>query len=377
MDKINRHSQFPLQDDIVYFNHAAVSPWPLCAVEAIEDFSRQNLVSGSKNYLKWMETEQNLREMMQWLINAESSDDIALLKNTSEGLSVIAYGIDWQAGDNVVIPASEFPSNRIVWESLRQFDVEIRQIDIYDCTDPEAELLNACDDKTRVLSVSAVQYADGFRLDLAKIGGQFREKCGYFVVDAIQQLGALKFDNQQIQADFIIADGHKWMMGPEGLALFYSHPKARESLILRQYGWRMIENPADFSQTTWKVAKSAKRFECGSPNMLAIAALHASLGLIRQLGIENIQEIILSNTNKLMNYIDNNENYILLTSADPKRLSGIVCFRHKRIENADLFAQLTRMGIQCAERGGGVRLSPHFYHTNYDFNHMFSILDGI
>jgi len=371
-----RHSQFPLDKNILYFNHAAVSPWPECSVSAIKDFSQQNLHTGSSNYLKWMETEAHLRELLRNLVNAGSVNDIALLKNTSEGLSVIAYGLDWFAGDNIVIPAGEFPSNRIIWQSLEQFGVEVRQIDIRETNDPEQAIINATDEKTRIVSVSAVQYTDGFRLNLPQLGTYLSKTPTLFVVDAIQQLGALQFDNNEVKADFIVADGHKWMMGPEGLALFYSHPEARSQLKLKQFGWRMVENPTDFLQQNWKISKTSTRFECGSPNMLAIFALRASLEFILTTGIDKIEEIILRNTDKLLKYINNNDDYYLLGSADNNRQSGIILLAHKHESSSELFSKLTAAGVQCAERGKGVRLSPHFYQPEWEFDQLFTILSS-
>jgi selenocysteine lyase/cysteine desulfurase len=377
MTRLHRHPQFPLEETIIYLNHAAVAPWPLCTAEAVKQFTEQNLHSGSKNYLKWLETEQQLRELLCWLINADSANDIALLKNTSEGLSVIAYGLDWSAGDNVVIPKGEFPSNRIVWESLQRYGVETRQVDIFTAVDPEQALLDAMDANTRLLSVSAVQYSNGFRLDLARLGQACRSHNALFVVDAIQQIGALAFDQQQIQADCIIADGHKWMLGPEGLALFYCRPEVRSYLNLHQYGWHMIDNPGDYSQQQWHVADSAKRFECGSPNMLAIFALHASIGLIKQTGIDVIEQAIFGHVSSINDYLDNHVDYELLINTDSNRLSGITNFRHKRLDNPVLHAHLVAHGVQCAERGRGVRLSPHFYHQAWEFERLFQILDSV
>jgi len=375
--KNQRHPQFPQDDDILYFNHAAVAPWPACTVAAVNDFCLQNLHAGSKNYLNWLETETSLRESLRWLINADSIDDIALLKNTSEGLSVIAYGLDWEPGDNVVIPADEFPSNRIVWQSLKRFGVETRQVNIRQTNDPEQALLDAMDEKTRLLSVSAVQYTDGFRLDLVKLGNNLIVKDALFVVDAIQQLGALEFDNKQVMADFVVADGHKWMLGPEGLALFYSHPRAREKLNLNQYGWHMVENPTDFMQQEWHISHTAKRFECGSPNMITAFALQTSLQLIRQTGIETIQETILDNSNNIMNYIDNSNSYDMINKLHEKRRSGIVLFKHKTLRSSVLHQRLTDAGIQCAERANGIRLSPHYYHAKWEFDRLFNQLSSI
>jgi len=376
MTNQKRHPQFPQDEQLIYLNHAAISPWPNCTAEAVKDFTEQNCHSGSKNYLQWLETEGQLRELLRRLINADTVDDIALLKNTSEGLSVIAYGLDWNSGDNVIIPAGEFPSNRIVWESLDSLGVETRQVDIFSSADPEKALIEAIDNRTRLVSVSAVQYNNGFRLDLEKLGHYCRQYHVLYVVDAIQQLGALEFDNKKIQADFIVADGHKWMMGSEGLALFYSSEKSRPLLNLKQYGWRMIDNPTDFLQQPWSVIKTAQRFECGSPNMLGIFALHASVKLLLDTGIDTIQKSVLANTGHIMDYINNNPHYELLSHPDSNRRSGITTFRHRQQANDQLFKQLTDQGVQCALRGEGIRLSPHFYHQPWELERLFNLLDS-
>ena len=374
---MNRHPDFPLQDDLIYMNHAAISPWPVGTAEAIKDFVNENLHSGSSHYLQWIETETSLRERLKTLINAESKDDIALLKNTSEGLSVIAYGLDFQQGDNIVIAADEFPSNRVVWQSLQNQGVHTREVNIHIPSDPEQALIDACDDNTRLISVSAVHYSSGLRLDLVKMGRLCQQRDILLVVDAIQQLGALKFDQQAIQADFIVADGHKWMMAPEGLALFYCKPELREHLKLNQYGWHMIKNPSDFTQHQWEVVDTAQRFECGSPNMIGCMALHASLGFIEQTGMDVIERAILDHTRLIRDYIINSGSYSLSYDLTQNQLSGITNFKHQGISNEDLFKKLTDERVQCAMRGAGIRLSPHFYHQPWEFERLFVILDKL
>lgn len=354
------HPEFPLDKKIIHLNHAAVSPWPARTVRAVTEFAHENGKLGSVNYLEWVRTETRLRERMCRLVNASSPDDIALLKNTSEGLSVIAYGIDWLDGDNVVIPANEFPSNRIVWESLAPLGVETRQIDL-DCTDPEAALINAMDSRTRLLSVSSVQYATGLRLLLDMLGSACNERSVLFCVDAIQQLGALKFDTQRCHADFVVADAHKWMLGPEGLALFYSKPAARELIKLSQFGWHMVEHLGDFNRTDWQPASNARRFECGSPNTLGVYATEASLSLIEEVGMNSIEHQVLENSRWLCEQIQADSGLELITDPRTERLSGIVTFRSLSQTAESVHKKLSDAGVICVARGGGIRFSPHFY----------------
>jgi len=142
MDHNLTNKEFPLQDGLIYLNHAGVSPWPVRTTRAVQDFAEENMVQGSLNYLKWIEVETSLRQKAQKLINAPSLSDIALLKNTSEALSVVAYGLDWKKGENVVSSDQEFPSNRIVWESLAKKGVGLRTADLMSAETPEDALFS-------------------------------------------------------------------------------------------------------------------------------------------------------------------------------------------------------------------------------------------
>lgn len=355
------NQEFSVNDDIIYLNHAAVSPWPKRTAQAVQRFAIENMTQGTKNYAVWEKQESLLREQLRDLLNAPAATDIALLKNTSEALSVVAYGLTWQRGDNIVITNQEFPSNRIVWESLQNQGVTVRQADISNTKYPESSLFALVDEQTRLIAVSAVQYASGLRMDLAKIGSFCQENKILFCVDAIQSLGALQFDVQAIHADFVMADGHKWMLGPEGLAVFYCKAERREQLHLKQYGWHNVENQRNYEAKTWTVAASARRFECGSPNMLGIHALSASLSLLHEVGMPTVEEIVKDNTRYLIEALAQSAEIEILSPLEANRYAGIVTFRHQRVETSALFHQLLERGIACAERGGGVRFSPHFY----------------
>ena len=371
------HDEFPQDDGILYLNHAAVSPWPARTRDAVIRFADENTARGAAGYMKWIEVEAELRAKLATLINAPSVDDIALLKNTSEALSVVAHGLGWQAGDNVVFAQQEFPSNRIVWQSLESRGVEPRMIDLNIGQSPEDALLDRIDKKTRLLAVSSVQYATGLKIDLNKLGTFCRDNAILFCVDAIQSIGALQFDVQAINADFVMADGHKWMLGPEGIAVFYTTAKARDQLTLNQFGWHMVEDQYDFDQLDWHPARSARRFECGSPNMLGIHALDASLSLLVETGMESVERKLIKNTSYIIDNINNIDNFILISDEDPARRSGIVTFRHTEMGTAELYQLLTSKGIVCAPRGGGIRFSPHFYTPQTLLESTIEILNSV
>ncbi|HQU17269.1 MAG: class V aminotransferase [Chromatiales bacterium 21-64-14] len=357
------HDEFSLDPGIIYLNHAAVAPWPRRTVDAVCAFAEENLRYGSRNYPRWVQTELQLRERLARLINVGSAADIGLLKSTSEGLSVIAYGLDWQPGDNVVSAREEFPSNRLPWDSLRARGVALRLADLSGPDSPEDALLALTDHRTRLVSISAVQYASGLRMDLERLGAECRARGILFCVDAIQAIGAVCFDAQAVSADFVVADGHKWMLGPEGLAVFYVRPELRERLRLHQYGWHMVEAAGDFDRDDWAPAASARRFECGSPNMLGIHGLNASLSLLEELGMDMVERTVINNVQYLIENLERIDEISICSPVTPGRFAGIVAFRPRHSHPEGLFQALQQAGIQCALRGGCVRFSPHF-HTS-------------
>ena len=356
-------TEWELNNDFIHLNHAAVGPWPRRTKVAIQEFAAENAHQGSWNYLAWLKVESQLRRQLQTLINAPNWQDIALLKNTSEALSVIAYGLQWNKGDNVVISNEEFPSNHIVWESLKDKGVEVRYANLSSTTPPEQSLYDLCDKNTKLLAISSIQYASGRQVDLNSLGQFCTNNQILFCVDAIQSIGATTFDVQACQADFVVADGHKWMLGPEGLALFYSRPEARDKLSLKQFGWHMVNNPSDFDKTEWEVAKSARRFECGSPNMLGIHGLSASLSLLLEIGMDKVEQRVKNNANYLFNQLSSLSNIKLITPAEETHRAGIINFHSTTTSSEKLFYTLTENNIFCAKRGKGIRFSAHYYTT--------------
>lgn len=371
------HPEFPQAPGLIYLNHAAVAPWPLRTREAVTRFAEENSCYGAANYPHWLHQEKQLREQLRDLLNASSTDDIALVKNTSEAISFVAFGFPWRKGDNIVSTNEEFPSNRIPWQVLANRGVEFRQADCRSNPAPEDALFQLTDRNTRLIAVSSVQYGSGLRLDLERIGAFCRQRGIHFLVDAIQSLGALRFDIQSCGADFVMADGHKWMLGPEGLGVFYCSERGRELLDLTQYGWHMVENSGDYDASAWKIAATARRFECGSPNMLGIHALSASLSLLLETGMEKVEELVLERSGFLADRIASKANLELIPSRSERPRSGIVVFRHRTADNETLFAGLKKQGVVCALRGGGIRFSPHFYMPIHQLEEAVDLADAL
>ncbi|GAB6386898.1 aminotransferase class V-fold PLP-dependent enzyme [Stutzerimonas marianensis] len=365
--------EFPQVDGLRYLNHAAVAPWPRRAADAVAAFARENMTVGARDYPTWLTMESRLRARLARLLNAPAISDVALVKNTSEALSFAAFGLDWNAGDQIVISNEEFPSNRVVWEALRPLGVEVVQVSLAG-SDPEAALLDACGPRTRLMAISAVQYASGLRLDLPRLGDACERHGVLLCIDAIQQLGALPFDVQQSRCAFAMADGHKWMLGPEGLGVFYCRSDLRERLKLHEYGWHMLEHAGDYDRTEWQPARSARRFECGSPNMLGAVALEASLSLLEDVRMENVAHQLAERVDHLQRELSAMPGLQVLSPVDAARRSGIVTFRANGQDHTRLFEQLKAEQIVCAQRGGGIRFSPHFYTSSEVLDQTLGIL---
>ena len=367
------NDEFPQIEGLRYLNHAAVAPWPRRATDAVKRFAQENMSVGARDYPQWLKVETSLRGRLARLLNAPSTADIALVKNTSEALSFVAFGLDWKTGDQIVISDEEFPSNRVVWEALQPQGVEVKRVSLKG-TDPEAALLAACSPKVRLMAISAVQYASGLRLDLPRLGEGCEQRGVLLCIDAIQQLGALPFDVQQNRCAFAMADGHKWLLGPEGLGVFYCRSDLRARLKLHEYGWHMLEHAGDYDREDWEPARSARRFECGSPNMLATMALEASLSLLEEVGMEKVEQGLSERIDHLQRELSAMQGVKLLSPVEPLRRAGILTFKIDGWDNQALFERLKSEQIVCAQRGGGIRLSPHFYTRTEIIEQTLSII---
>lgn len=365
---------FDLDKDLYYFNHAAVAPWPVATAEAVARFAEQNARIGAEKYPDWVVVESRVRKRLAELIGASSADDIAFVKNTSEGLSLVAYGLDWRPGDEIVCIASDFPSNRLVWESLASQGVRTIPVDVLGSDDPESALIAALTPSTRLLAVSSVHYGSGRRLDLEFLGEACRAAGLLFCIDAIQSVGAIPFDVQTCHADFVAADSHKWLLGPEGIGFLYCAPQRRESLRLLQFGWHMVEAMGDYQAASWEPAHGSRRFEPGSPNMLGLHALDASLDVIATLGVEHIFSQIVS----LNGYLIEKAADLGLPQRYPHPLfeagSGMVTLDIGIADPVDVWKYLLEKRVVTAPRGGGIRFSPHVHNTRQQIDHALSVL---
>ncbi len=352
--------EFPTLGREIWLNHAAIAPWPRVVIEAMQGFIADNASHGPRSYPRWLETQDELRQRLATLLGGLDPDDLAMTQNTSDGLNLIAAGLDWHAGDRVVIPSGEFPSNRLPWIALAEQGVEVVEVEL-PREQPEAALLDALDSRTRLLSVSSVRYDCGLQLKLETLGAACRRHNVLLCVDAIQQVGALPIDPERSHVDFLVAGAHKWLMCPEGIGLFWSRGQARERLRQTRHGWGMCPRPFDFDKSDWRHRSGARRFEIGTLNTAGIHALHAATGLMLEYGPEKIGDSLLERSGHLCRALESIEGVEVATPADPARRAGIVSFSHARHTPKAMLEALARRNIHAAIRGRYLRLSPHFY----------------
>jgi len=356
---MNYRELFPVIDRHTWLNHAAISPWPAPVGAAMRKFVEQNIALGPLAYSEWLSTEQRLRARAADMLGADL-DDLALLKNTSEGLSLIAAGIDWRPGDALVCCGGDFPSNLMPWHQLVPGFVEVREVP-FDDHDPESSLIETLSDSVRMLAVSSVRYDSGIRLDLERLGQAAHRHGALLVVDAIQHLGALPLNVAETTVDFVVGGSHKWLMAPEGLALFWSRPSARSQLRTLQTGWRMWPDMFNFERADWTRPDGARRFEPGTLNMAGIHGLEASLAVLQDIEPNARAEELLDRTGWLIEGLDGLAGVEVVTPAERSRRAGIVCFAPGHHSPDEVLKQLAANDIYAARRGRYVRLSPNFY----------------
>ncbi|RKU25129.1 aminotransferase [Candidatus Poribacteria bacterium] len=366
-------SEFPVTQKYVYMNHAGVAPLSKRVQKAMVDFVEDATVNGAVNVDDWVDTVEECRDSAAELMNAESTE-IAFMKNTTQGILIAANGIDWNTGDNVVTTSVEFPANVYPWWSLNdRYGVETRMVPEKDGVIHLQDLIDTIDDKTRALTISHVEFASGYRNDITAIGEICQQRDIWFVVDAIQSLGAIMVDVKKSKIDILAADGHKWMLAPEGAAVFYCSDSKRDRLINTNLGWAGVVNPRDFLDYDITQKPDATRFEEGSYNTTGIYGLNAAINLLKQVRIKNIENRILDLTNKLIIGLEQ-KGYKVVTSKCKSDRAGIVIFESNSYTPTELFNLLQDNNIIAAERGNGIRISPHFYNTESEIEQILNIL---
>jgi len=357
MDRIH----FPVTRRWAFLDHAAVAPLPAPAVAALAEYATSLAQNGIAAVARWVARVREVRALAARLLNADPAH-VAFIKNTSEGINWVAEGFPWKAGDNVVLAAEEYPSNQYPWMNQAHRGVEVRAVASRGSRVAIDDIRAAMDSRTRIVSLSFVEFASGYRNDLDAIGSLCRERGAYFFVDAIQGLGVFPLDVSRAPVDFLSADSHKWLLGPEGIGLFWIRPELIEMLHPIAVGWNSVVDSTNFSKIEFRLKPGAERWEGGAANVAGIHAMGAALQLILDTGLPNIERRVMELTDHLCEQASR-AGLEVFSSRAAGEASGIVSLLASGRDPDALVRRCRDAGVIVNQRAGRLRVSPHAYNT--------------
>jgi cysteine desulfurase/selenocysteine lyase len=363
--------EFPLTKELTFLNHAATSPLPGRTRAAMTKFIEARH-SVERAWEEYETLDQDLRQVLGRLINA-SPEEIALVQNTAEGINIAAHAIPFQPGDNVIFCDMEYPANVYPWMNLERRGVETRIVPNREGGLALDGLEEYVDQQTRVVAVSSVEFLTGFRNDLQGIGELCKARGIYFVVDGIQSLGVIPLDVRECQIDLLSCGGPKWLMGPCGQGFLFCRRELLEEMNPPYAGAMSVVDFMNFRDYNLTFLPDAKRFEVGTPNLVGIAGLLASVNLLLEVGIEDLQRWTLHLTDVLVEDLQE-RGYEIASCLRPEHRSAIVSFPTPDVE-AD-YEKLTANKVIVSLRENYIRVSPHGYNTEEEVLRVGQVLMG-
>lgn len=364
IEEIRKH--FPYLDSgKIYFNHAAISPLSNFVKVELEQFLHERSTTDIDNYEKMVNTVGSLTDRISVMLNAKP-DRIALTKSVTESLNILAQGIKWEKGDRIILNDIEFPANVYPFLNLKNYGVEVDFVKSKNGEIKIEDIEKLITPKTKLLSISFVQFLTGFRADLETIGELCSKHNIIFSVDAIQGAGVIQLDVEKYKIDFLAGGSHKWLMGLTGLGYLFITEKLQSKLEQKSVGWLSVENEWDLLNYSLELKQTALRFQLGTFSFSGVVALNASLEFFESLGYVNIEDYILQNSKYFLAKLVDEGFKPILRNLPEKNLAGIVTFP---VENAEeVFKQLLEKNIVGSLREGMIRFSPHFYNTKEEID---------
>lgn len=339
---------------------------------AVEEFVSEATEFGAFNYTSWTKRVDGIRKKSSALIGAKP-EEVAFVKNTSHGISIVAQGLDWKEGDNLIVYENEFPSNIYPWLNLKKRGIEIRFVPSRNERILIEDIEGLIDSRTRLVAISSVQFSSGFRIDLKSLGELCKRKGVLFFVDAIQSLGAVPMDVEEFQIDVLAADGHKWLLSPEGAGIFYCRIEIAERINPILIGWKSVLNEFDYDDIDFRLKTSALKFEEGSLSFIGIFALGAAVDFLLEVGINRIENRVLELGYLIIKEAEKRD-FRVRTPMKREERAGIVSIA-KNFDPIGVKDKLRDDGILVNVRGGAIRVSPHFYNTEQDVLRLFDSVD--
>ncbi len=361
----------------MYFNHAAIGPLSVKVVDAIQKRLKQRS-SGNIDYFdRDAAVAEMARKYMAKLINAPSEDRIAFVSNTSEGLNLVASGLEWESGDHVIINDLEFPANVYPYLNLRQQGVEVEKVKHQGGRVTPQLIEASIGPSTRLVAISAVQFLNGYRADLKAIGRLCKRHDCLFIVDAIQALGVVPLDVEAFHIDALVSGGHKWMLGPQGIGILYLSEALQEQIVHQYVGWLSVEEPWLLFETDQALDATARRYELGTPNFSGIHGLNASLENIFQIGPRRITQQVRMLTTRLIETFREWDSVSLSTPESWEERGGIVTISlPDHVNNQSFINTLEEESVTVALRENSLRIAPHYYNTMQEIERLLDIINN-
>ena len=354
--------EFPVRAFCLYLNHAAVAPLPARVADAMRARIEEQERAGGKHWDAWRETDLAIRSLTAELVGAAPAD-VSIVRSTSEGLSLVAQGLDWREGDAVLVGEEEFAANVAPWLALARRGVEVRRFPTRDGRMTPDDVVELLAPPVRVIALSWVAFHTGWIAPVAAIADLAHERGITVVLDAIQGLGVLPDTLADLGVDALVADGHKWLLGPEGAGVLVTTPELRERLTPVLAGWRNVRHrPRDLFLEELEFLTDGRRFEPGSPASILHAGLAAALDLVLEAGIEEIHERVVANARAIMQVLLK-LGWHVGSPGSSHPIAGIVAARHPFLPEHEVVKRLRERSIEVSARQGWVRFSPHFYAT--------------
>lgn len=368
-------SHFPfLKKEIIYFNHASDSPISTEVKKAIVDFVNSRCDDCDFDYKSFLKRAEETKQLLAEMMNC-NAERIAFSENTSTGVNILAQGVNWKPGDIILLNDVEFPANVYPFLNLEKKSVKIEYIKAKKGIVTAEDVIESIKPKTKLISISFVQFLSGYRVDLEKIGKVCREKNIILSVDAIQGLGAVRLDVIKSNIDFLSCGTQKWMMGIQGLSFIYLTKELQDKLKTVPAGWLSVDDAWNMLDYQLKFKESAGRYQPGTLNTVAIYALNAALKFFKQFGFDKIEKRIISNSKYFIKKLSELGYNPPLKNLDDKYIAGIVSVLTDKA--GEIFNYLSNKKIICSEREGYLRFAPHFYNTIDEIDKVVAELKNI
>lgn len=365
--------QMPVARNWAYFDHAAVAPLCQAARSAMAECLDDATENGDANSSRWAKRLEEVRRLGAELLAADPTE-VSLVRNTTEGINFVAEGFPWREGDNLVTPADEFPSNQYPWMNLASRGVETRRVKCDEGRVSLDALAAACDRRTRLIAVSWVGYASGWRSDVDALVELAHERGALLFLDAIQGLGMFPLDVHRSGVDFLAADGHKWLLGPEGAGLFYLRREHLDLLRPLGVGWHSVVHSTDYNRIELALRPAASRYEGGTYNVAGLVGMGASLELLRGYGPAAIGRRLLEITDLVCHRLEEIGARIMSHRDWPEHSSGIVSFQLPKVDPLTVRKSCLARGVVLSCRAGRLRVSPHAYTNEDDIERLVAAL---